>query len=254
MLTIKQLSRLAGVTVRTLHHYDRIGLLHPAQIGTNGYRYYDRSNLLQLQQILLYRELDMPLSLIKDVINQPGFDILQALQEHKAALADRINYLERLSASVDETLENLKRNIPMDEKELFNVFNEKQQKEYEKEALQIYDPQVVKESNRKWKEYTDAEKQQIGEEGNALYAGIAAAIPQGAGSPQVQKYIQRWRDHMNYFWTPNPEQLLAIAEGYSSDPRFKKNFDKVHPGLAEFMGEAVRFYVKNLETGSKRRK
>ena len=254
MFTIKQLSRLAGVTVRTLHHYDRIGLLHPAQIGTNGYRYYDRSNLLQLQQILLYREMDMPLSLNKDVINQPGFDILQALQEHKAALADRINYLERLSASVDETLENLKRNIPMDEKKLFDVFNEKQQKEYEKEALQLYDPQVVKESNRKWKEYTDAEKQRIGEEGNAIYAAIVEAMLQGADSAKVQECIQRWRDHMNYFWTPNPEQLLAIAEGYSSDPRFKKNFDKVHPGLAEFMGEAVRFYVKNLETGSKRRK
>jgi hypothetical protein len=72
-------------------------------------------------------------------------------------------------------------------------------------------------------------------------------MPLGAGSTQVQACIQRWWDHMDYFWTPSPDQLLAIAEGYSSDPRFKKKFDKVHPGLAKFMGEAVRFYMHNLE-------
>jgi hypothetical protein len=110
----------------------------------------------------------MPLEGIKAVLDQPDFDILHALQEHKKALADRINYLERLKASVDETLENLKRNIPLDEMKMFDVFNEKQQQEFEKEALQMYDTEVVKESNRKWKGYTDAEKQRIGEEGNAI--------------------------------------------------------------------------------------
>ncbi len=249
MFTVKQLSRLAEVTPRTLHHYDQVGLLNPARLGENGYRYYDRTSLLRLQQILLYRELGMPLEGIKAVIDQPDFNILQALQEHKKALADRINYLERLKASVDETLENLKRNIPMDEMKLFDVFNEKQQQEYEKEALNMYDPELVKESNRKWRSYSEADKQRIGEEGNAIYAAIVAAMPQGAGSTQVQACIQRWREHMNYFWTPNLDQLLAIAEGYSSDPRFKKNFDKVHLGLAEFMGEAVRFYIHNLENG-----
>jgi len=189
----------------------------------------------------------MPLEGIKAVLDQPDFDILHALQEHKKALANRINYLERLKASVDEMLENLKRNIPMDEMKMFDVFNAKQQQEFEKEALQMYDPEVVKESNRKWKGYSAVEKQRIGEEGNAIYAAIAAALMQGAGSAQVQACIQRWRDHMDYFWTPSPDQLLAIAEGYSSDPRFKKKFDKVHPGLAKFMGEAVRFYVHNLE-------
>lgn len=246
MLTVTQLSRLAGVTPRTLHYYDRIGLLHPAQVGENGYRYYDRLSLYRLQQILLYRELGMPLEGIKNILDQPGFDLLHALQEHMKALADRITTLERLAASVEETIESIKRNIPMDEKKMFDVFNEKQQQEYEKEALKMYDPQVVKESNRKWKSYTDAEKQRIGEEGNAIYAAIVEAMPQGAGSAQVQECIQRWRDHMEYFWTPSPDQLIAIAEGYSSDPRFKKNFDKVHPFLAAFMGEAVKIYVQNL--------
>ena len=249
MFTVRELSTLAGITPRTLHYYDRIGLLHPARVGENGYRFYDRSSLYRLQQILLYRELGIPLEGIKAVLDQPGFDILHALQEHKKALADRINYLERLTASIDETIENLKRNIPMNEMKMFDVFNVKQQQEYEKEALQLYDPEVVKESNRKWKGYTDAEKQQIGEEGNVVYADIVAAMPLGAGSAQVQACIQRWREHMNYFWTPSPDQLLAIAEGYSSDPKFKKNFDKVHLGLAEFMGEAVRFYIHNLENG-----
>jgi DNA-binding transcriptional MerR regulator len=246
MFTVKQLSKLAGITPRTLHHYDRIGLLHPARVGENGYRYYDQSCLYRLQQILLYRELDLPLEQVKEILDKPDFNPLQALQLHKTALAERIKYLERLTASIGEMIESMKEDEPMSETRMFDVFNKKQQKEYEKEALKMYDPVVVKESNRKWGGYSAAEKQRIGEEGNAIYADIVAAMPLGADSAQVQACIRRWRTHMDYFWTPTPNQLMAIAEGYSSDPRFKENFDKLHPSLAAFMGEAVRIYVQNL--------
>ena len=82
-------------------------------------------------------------------------------------------------------------------------------------------------------------------EGKALYTDMIAAIPNGAASPETQAIVERWRRHLEYFWTPNLDQLLALANGYNDDPRFKANFDKMHPQLAEFMREAVSFYVVN---------
>jgi hypothetical protein len=80
-------------------------------------------------------------------------------------------------------------------------------------------------------------------EGKAIYTELIAAMPKGASSKDVQALIERWRKHIEYFWTPNLDQLLALANGYNDDPRFKANFDKMHPQLAEFMQEAVQVYV-----------
>ena len=110
----------------------------------------------------------------------------------------------------------------------------------------MYDPETVKESNRKWKNYTTAEKQKIGEEGNAVYQGFVDAMGKGPNSQEAQACVQSWRDHMNYFWTPNPDQLIGLADLYNDDPRFKKNFDKIHPDLAQFVQEAITIYVKKL--------
>lgn len=247
MYTVKQLSKLAGVTPRTLHHYDSIGLLKPTRVGDNGYRYYGEEALLRLQQILLYRELDLPLDEIKAIIGRRDFDVLEALRNHKQALQGRITRLERLLVTVDETIRHLKGNKIMSEKGLFEGFSEEEQEKYAREAEQLYDPETVRESNRKWKSYPATKKEAILAEGRAVYEDMIAAMPRGAGSPEVQAIVQRWRDHMNYFWTPKPDQLVALAEGYSADSRFKANFDKMHPGLAEFMREAVKVYVGNLE-------
>ena len=103
----------------------------------------------------------------------------------------------------------------------------------------MYDPTIVKESNRKFKALSTAEKQRIFDEGNQISADMVAAMPKGAASPDVQAIVERWRKHMDYFWTPNLEQLNGLAEVYNSDPRFKANFDKIDAGLAEFMREAV---------------
>ena len=131
----------------------------------------------------------------------------------------------------------------MSEKGLFEGFSEEQQEKYALEAEQMYDPEMVRESNRKWKAYSAAKKESILVEGKAVYVDMIAAMPKGADSPAAQAIVQRWRDHMDYFWTPNLDQLLALAEGYNTDPRFKANFDKMHPQLAEFMREAVKVYV-----------
>ena len=82
-------------------------------------------------------------------------------------------------------------------------------------------------------------------EGKAIYVDMIPAMPKGADSPEVQAIIERWRKHMDYFWTPKLDQLLDLVNGYNDDPRFKANFDKMSPGLAEFMREAVKVYVAN---------
>jgi DNA-binding transcriptional MerR regulator len=243
MYTVKQLSQLAGITPRTLHYYDEIGLLKPSRVGDNGYRFYGEEALLLLQQILLYRKLDMPLERIKKIVTSHGFDVAQALESHKQELQKRIARLERLVATADHTINHLKGLQDMSHAQLFEVFNEEQQAEYEKEAMRMYDPATVKASYKKWRKYTTLEKQRIGEEGNAVYRDFLASIPKGAFSPEAQACVERWRRHMDYFWTPNLDQLLGLADLYNEDPRFKANFDRIDPNLAGFVREAIKFYV-----------
>jgi DNA-binding transcriptional MerR regulator len=247
--TVKQLSRLAGVSVRTLHYYDEIGLLKPEAIRPNGYRQYGDQAMLKLQQILFYRELDLSLEDIKAMLGRPDFDALAALEAHRVSLQGRAARLERLIQTVDDTLLHMKGNKEMSPKQLFAAFSDEEQEKYAKEAEQLYDPAIVKESNRKFKALSAAEKQRIFEEGNQIYADMLAAMPKGAASPEVQAIVERWRKHMDYFWTPKLEQLLPLAEIYSTDPRFKANFDKIDPRLAEFMKEAVGVYVKRIIEG-----
>lgn len=245
MLTVKQLSKLAGVTPRTLHHYDEIGLLKPSRVGDNGYRYYGEESLLRLQQILFYRELDIPLDEIKNILGRRDFDVLGALHSHKDALQKQVIRLNRLIHTVDNTINHLKGNTIMNDKAYFEGFSEEEQEKYAVEAEQLYDAETVRESNRKWKSYSAAKKEAIMAEGKAIYMDLIAAMPKGAASKDVQDILVRWRKHMDYFWTPNLDQLLALANGYNDDPRFKANFDKMHPQLAEFMREAVQVYVAN---------
>ena len=244
MFTVKQISQLAGITPRTLHHYDAIGLLKPTTVGDNGYRYYGEETLLRLQQILIYRELDMPLEDIKRILEDRNFDVLRALENHRGELQKRIARMERLIDTVDQTIAYLKGDIVMEKKQLFKVFTDEEQAEMEKQAMEIYDPETIKASSRRWKSYTAEDKKRIMNEGQANYEAFIAAMPKGPTSPEAQAIVERWRKHMDYFWTPNLEQLAAISEGYVNDPAFRANFDAMHPNLAEFVRDAVAEYVK----------
>ena len=243
MFTVKQLSKMAGVTPRTLHHYDDIGLLKPSHVGDNGYRYYGEEALLKLQQILFYRELEFPLEDIKHIMGRRDFDVLSALETHKESLSRQMERTKRLLVTVDNTIQHLKGEKIMSQSDLFEGFSEEQQEKYAQEAEKMYDPETVRESNRKWKAYSAGKKEAILAEGKQIYQDMIAAMPKGATSAEVQKIVERWRKHMDYFWTPNLEQLLALASGYNDDPKFKANFDKMHPQLAAFMLEAVTVYV-----------
>ncbi|MBI5954420.1 MAG: MerR family transcriptional regulator [Chloroflexi bacterium] len=243
MFTVRQLSKLAGVTPRTLRHYDDIGLLKPSRIGENGYRYYGEESLLKLQQILFYRELDMPLEEIRKIMGRRDFNLLGALESHREALQKKAVRLDQLLATVDNTIQHIKGEKLMSQKGLFKGFSEEEQDKLALEAEQMYDPETVRESNRKWKTYSKEKKDAILAEGNQIYLDMIAAMPKGASSPEAQEIVERWRRHMDYFWTPKLDQLLGLANMYNDDPKFKANFDDMHPKLASFMREAVTVYV-----------
>lgn len=242
MFTVKQLSGMTGVTGRTLRYYDGIGLLKPSCIGDNGYRYYNEEALLRLQQILLYREMDVPLAAIRAIMSQPGFDVLAALQSHKHALAARLEELQGLIATVDKTILHLKGQHSMKPVQLFDGLRERQQ-QYQREAEQKYGQDVVQASARQWQGYSGERQQALIDEGNAIYAELAAAMAQGAGSAAVQGLVARWHTHLRAFWPAEREHLPRLAATYRDDRGFRANFDKIHPDLAPFMVEAVSLYA-----------
>jgi DNA-binding transcriptional MerR regulator len=198
-----------------------------------------------LQQILFYRELDISLENIKSIVSRRDFDVMGALQSHKLALKVRVARLDRLIQTVDKTLDYLKGETQMNNKDLFNGFTEEQQEKLALEAEQLYDPETVRASNRKWKAYSTAEKERIMNEGKAIYIELIAAIPRGAADPKVQALIARWHEHIQNFWSPKNDQLLALAKTYNDDPRFKATFDNMDPRLAEFMAKAVKIYIQD---------
>ncbi len=245
MYTIKQLADLAGVTVRTLHHYDQIGLLRPSSVGDNGYRYYDEDAVHRLQQILFYRELEVPLEEIRRIIWSGDFGVLKALEAHRSALQAEAGRIKRSTRTIDQATEHLRGKTNMDDSQLFKGFSEEEQDRLTEEAAQIWDARTVRSSNARWKKYPADMQQQILEEERTVHKDLIAAMQEAPASPRVQAIIRRWHANLQHFWSPNDEQLLGLADLYNDDPRFRANYDALNPGLAAFMREAVRAYVEN---------
>lgn len=244
--TVKQLSSLAGVSVRTLHFYDEIGLLAPTRVGDNGYRYYGEPAVLRLQQILLYKELGLSLDAIADVIDQPDFEVVRALESHRQALTRRLSRLRRLMATVDRTLAHLQGDTTMDTKELFTGFSDEEQSRYEQEAEALWG-ESVRESSRKWKATSPARKAEILAEGQAVYQDLLALLDEPPASPAVQATIARWHQHLRNFFEPSVDALRGLARGYNEDVRFRATFDRMDPALAPFIRSAVEFYCDTHE-------
>jgi DNA-binding transcriptional MerR regulator len=208
MYKVNELAVAAGVTVRTLHYYDKIGLLRPVQYTQSGYRLYGEEDALRLQQILFYRELGLSLEEIGKILGRPDFDLVAALESHKAELGGRIARLRQLSRTVENTISYLKGEKTMKQAGIFSGFTPEEEELYAMEAEKIYDPDTVKESNRKWKSYGKDKQRWILDEGRQIYLDLAAAMPKGADSPEVQAIVGRWRTNMSNFWTPSLDQLL----------------------------------------------
>lgn len=244
--TVKQLADLSGVTPRTLHYYDQIGLLSPARDPHNGYRIYQRPALLRLQQILFLRELGFSLEDIQAILDQPGFDLLPALEAHRLALTERRERLDRLLDTIERTISHLKGNIEMDHKEFFEGFSEEKQKEYEEVIRQRYGEEQLSQSQKRWGSYSEEKKRQVMEEGRENYRRLVEAMPFGPASPQAQEGIARWHQHLRNFYEPAPEILLGLADAYNEDPEFAAFFQHFHPDLASFMRQAIQIYCSRL--------
>lgn len=241
-LSIRQLSRLAGVSVRTLHYYDQIGLLRPQRNPENRYRFYTRESLFTLQQILFYRELNLSLEQIDAILKQPGFDLLTALEQHQTALRAKVRRLETLLETIKSTISNLKGQKEMSQNQYFNGFTDEQQAGYAKEAATKWDPKVVAESNRRWKNMDQTAKDQLMQKGERITLALRDAMPGGVNSPEVQRLVGEWQQHIGFFYECTDEILLGLGTMYVEDERFKAFYDRIQPGLAEFVRDAIKVY------------
>lgn len=240
--TVKQLADLAGVTPRTLRHYDAIGLLRPSSVGNNGYRRYDEAAALRLQQILFYRELDLGLETIAALLAEPGFDVEAALRQHREAIQQRVDRFHQLIATIDKTILHLRGQTEMSTDELFAGFDEETQARYEQEAAEMYDPRLVAESSRRWKSYSQEDKARVMAEGSAVYSDLAALIDRDPADAAVQAVVGRWHQHLRAFYEPTPDILRGLGQAYEEDPRFAAFFTGLHPDLPAFLSRAIEIY------------
>jgi DNA-binding transcriptional MerR regulator len=245
--TVKQLADFAGVSRRTLHYYDEIELLPPAGHNENGYRYYDDESLFRLQQILFYREIGLELGQIKEVLDDPDFDTVAALQSHRKVLQGKIERMQRLIGTVDTTIMHLIGEVDMSEQNVFNGFSEEKQKEYEEEAVDNWGENAAQ-SIKLWNSYSEERKAQIMQEGSDIYNEIVANMDKGPDAPEIRALLVRWHDHLRYFYEPSIEVLEGLGNMYHDHPDFNATFTKMHPDLPGFLKAAIAIYVDELET------
>lgn len=246
--SVKQLTKLSGVSVRTLHWYDQIGLLKPDFYASNGYRYYAEKDLLLLQQILFFKELGFPLKEIQKLLDLDGFDQVKALQAHKVFLKNEIDRKNKLLETIDKTILHLKGTEKMTDKELYYGFDSARQKEYEQYLVKFYGheaEQLLVESHKRTAKWDKDEWDDVKSKGDALHKALAVMIEQGLkpSSPEVQKLIYAHFEMQNRFYDLTKEVYIGLAKLYAEHPNFRKFFDVYHPDMVEFIGEAMRFYV-----------
>ena len=242
---IKEFAKLTGVSVRTLHYYDEIGLLKPSSVDEqNGYRFYDERCLERMQEILFYRELDFPLKDIQAIIFSPDYDKQIALKEQKHLLTLKKNRLERLITALDGAMkgENFTMNI-FDNSEF-----EAQREQYAKEAKEKWGSTAAyKESAEKTCGYSKEKWNEVNEGMNSLMAEFAACRNSGFAPDctEVQALVKKWQDYISAnFYTCTNEILAGLGEMYTADERFKANIDSHGNGTADYMSEAIIAYCK----------
>lgn len=253
--TVKQLARLSGVSVRTLHHYDEIGLLKPAFLGENRYRYYGREQLLRLQDILFHRELGVPLAEIARLLVADGRDRLAVLEQHRAMLADRIDSSRRLLRTIDRTIAALNGEETMDDKDLYHGFAPEKQAEYEDWLVDNYGDGM-----RERIEQSKARLAEIGPEGMeaAMAEGRAAEdalvecflAGKAADSADVEPALElhrAWVGRMGNGACP-PERYAGLADLYLAHPDFRARYETRGEGFTDWLATAMKAYAERLET------
>jgi DNA-binding transcriptional MerR regulator len=246
--TVQQLARLAGVNVRTLHHYDHVGLLKPSARMAAGYRLYGEVDLLRLQQILFFKELDFPLADIQAILDDPGFDQVQALRDHRQMLQAEADRLERLLKTIEKTISRLTEDHmtmtpSMTDAELYEGFTPEQIERYAREANELYDPKIVAESNRRVRSMSKAQWQAVKAEGGAVAQQLADLMDKQPSDAAVQAAIARHYAWVDNFWHPTAESYRGLGQGYAGHPEFRAFYEKYRPGLADFMCAAMSYYA-----------
>jgi DNA-binding transcriptional MerR regulator len=244
--SIAQVARMSKVTSRTLRHYDEIGLLPPARVGANGYRYYEQEQLLKLQQILVMRELGLGLDAIKEIVSK-GRDQVEVLRMHRGWLLAERDRFARLARTVTRTIEELEggENVTsMDH--WFEGFDAAKQEELRAEARQRWGAEQVDAANARVKgkpaEWWQSQGRQWTEQLEALVALIDAGHQ--PGDTEVLDVLDGHYRWLSGYWTPNRESYTGLGDVYADDPRFRANFDRTDPRLAEFLRTAMAAYAR----------
>ncbi len=243
MFSVSETAKQAGISVRTLHYYDEIGLLRPSMVAKTGYRYYDDAALLRLQQILFFRELDFPLDQIKLLLDHPTFDKEEVFKQQKDLLrlkAERLNGLIRL-------LERLAKGDDIVELENFKMDEIIEAKEkYRSEAEERWgNTDAYRESTKRTAKYSKEDWEKIINEERIIYQDFASLVGSSPESERAQELVSVWKNHLSrYYYSCTNEILEGLGEMYVADERFTKNIDKYKTGTAEFIRDAIRIFTK----------
>ncbi len=247
--TVKQLARISGVSIRTLHWYDEKGVLKPSYHGVNGYRYYEEEQLLMLQQILFFRELGFHLNDIQKLLSQNDFDKVKTLQSHKQTLTDQVNRKNNLITTIDKTILRLRDKETMQDKELYHGFDKTRQKEYEQHLVKEHGTKaenLLKQNHNRTVKWDKDEWDDVKNIGDQIHKELTGTINSNLApeSDEVQKIIHRHYELQNKFYDLTKEVYIGLTDLYAQHPDFKKFFDIYHPKMIEYISKAIRYYVK----------
>jgi DNA-binding transcriptional MerR regulator len=235
---------MSGVSVRTLHHYDRIGLLEPSQHSDAGYRLYAQADLERLQQVLFYKELGFGLEGISKVMNDRSFDRNAALVSQRNLLAEKAERILTMMNAVDAALAAAEKGIAMSEEEMFDVFGDFDPKQYEDETQERWgDTDAYKESTRRAKRYTKADWQRFKDEDEARMERMVALFDEGVAPDDVRAMdaAESARLQIDQWFYPCSKQMhVNLGEMYIADPRFTAYYDKHREGLALWFRDAIK--------------
>lgn len=246
--TVQKLSRMAGISSRTIRYYDEIGILKPARINSSGYRIYGQKEVDRLQQILFYREMGVNLDLINELMSSDSFDETAALLEHRKKLLAQREQLDLLIANVEKTIEYKKGRISMNDKEKFEGFKknlvEENEKKYGKEIREKYGKETVEKSNQKMLNMTKEQYEEFERLGQEVFDRLEEAFITGDPAGELaQKAADLHRQWLCYTWPKYSKEAHAgLAQMYVDDERFKAYYDK-QPGMTEFLRDAINIYT-----------
>lgn len=241
--TVNQLAKLAAISVRTLHYYDEIGLLKPSFIAKNGYRYYEEKELVLLQQILFFRELEFPLEEIKRMLTRPDFSVVEALRDQKKLMQLKRNRIDGLIKTIEKTMKTMSEKKQIEGEELYDAFKDDEVKQYQDEVKQRWgNTEAYKQSMARVSKMTKKEMEKLKEDGKKHMQALADSMDKGITHPDVQALIAKSHEGVNFFYNCSLEMFRNLGNMYVEDPRFTATYDKYRPGLAVFVRDAIAYY------------